>query len=229
MDNNFWDRLLFKNISKESREAIEKIKSRECTYGANELIIKEGEEIKDICVILEGVLKSTEYTSDGKELNSSYFYLGKNLDSSYPFAGDAFPFYLVYGGIKRYFFNTYSLKKSKVIWLPVDELLPIIEKDPIFIKNILQFVAEYACYSKIILRGVQYRKIEERLAYWMLNLNDYSGKIKIPYSQEVLADMLHVSRSSLNQELKRLESEMLIRVNGKDIEILNMNYFINIL
>jgi len=225
LDDRFWNRLIFKNISKDSREAILKINSRECVYAANELIIEEGEEIKDICVILEGVLKSTEYTSDGKELNSSYFYVGKKINSSYPFAGDAFPFYLIYGGIKRYFFNTYSVKKSRVIWLPVKELLPIIERDSIFLKNVLQFVAEYACYSKIILRGVQYRKIEDRLAYWMLNLNDPDKDIPIPYSQEVLADILHVSRSSLNQELKRLKNEKIISYNGKSIKILNKNYF----
>lgn len=229
MDDKFWNRLLFKNISEESKESIKKIKSKECSYSSNELIIKDGEDIKDICIIIDGVLKSTEYTSDGKELNSSYFYSGKDLNSVYPFAGDSFPFYLVFGGVKKYFFNTYSLNKSKVIWLPVDKLMPIIEKDPIFIKNILQFVSEYTCYSKMILRGVQYRKIEERLAFWMLNLNNPKGDILIPHSQEVLADILHVSRSSLNQELKRLESEMLISVNGRYINITNLDYFNNII
>lgn len=218
MNNLFWNRTIFEGISDESKISIEKMNKKESSYNANELVIAEGEEISYICIILEGCLKSTEYTSSGKALNSSYY-----------FGGDAFPFYLVYSGIKKYFFNTYALKKSKVVWLPVDELKPIIDKDHKFLHNILRFVSEYCTYSKITMRGTQYRKIVERLAYWMLNINNPNDYIKIPNSQEVLADILHVNRSSLNQELKKLKENKIISIENKKIKILNLKYLEDLL
>ncbi len=216
LDQRFWDRLIFRNISPASKEAIEKMNKSIRSYAANELIIDEGEPIDQICVILSGVLKSTEYTAEGKELNSSYFFEGQGLPG-----GDAFPFYLVYGGEKTYFFSTYCLKKAKVVWLPVKELFPIIEKDPVFLHNVLVFVSQYSRYSRAMLRCVQYRKVADRLAFWLTHVNDPAEPIRIPNSQEVLADMLHVNRSSLNQTLREMDDTGLIMLQGRTILVLD--------
>ncbi|MDO5688997.1 MAG: Crp/Fnr family transcriptional regulator [Tissierellia bacterium] len=215
LDEQFWDRLIFRNISPKSKKAIEEMDKTICSYSANELIIREGEPIDHICVIISGVLKSTEYTAEGKELNSSYFFGGDIIPG-----GDAFPFYLVYGGEKNYFFNTYCFIKARAVWLPVKYLLPVIEKDPIFLHNVLVFVSEYSRYSRAMLRCVQYRKVFDRIAFWLIHVNAGNTTIRIPHSQGVLADMLHVNRSTLNQSLKVMEQEGLIRVDGREIHIL---------
>lgn len=215
LDERFWDRLIFRNISNASREAIETMDKELRTYAANERIIEEGEPIDRICVILSGVLKSTECTADGKELNSSYFFEGEVLPG-----GDAFPFYLVYGGEKTYFFSTDCLKKAEVVWLPVRSLIPVIEKDPVFLHNVLVFVSEYSRYSRAILRCVQYRRVTERIAFWLTHVNNPARPIRIPNSQEVLADMLHVNRSSLNQALREMEEAGQIRLEGRTIRVL---------
>ncbi|MEG0250299.1 Crp/Fnr family transcriptional regulator [Peptostreptococcus sp.] len=213
MDNLFWDRMIFKGISEESKNAIENMHMVESSYHANDLVMNEGEAIESVGIILSGALKATEYTAGGKELNSSYY-----------FGGDAFPFYLVYGDIKNYFSDTYALKKSKVVWLKVEELVPIIDNDQIFLHNILRFVAEYCCYSKLIIRCTQYRKVMERLSFWLLYVKNPEELIDIPNSQEVLADILHVNRSSLNQELKLLENQGIITLDRKKIKVLDKNY-----
>lgn len=213
MDNRLWDICFMKGISEESKKKIAQIETKTRTYEANELILADGEEIRDIGMILKGVIKSTEYTKNGKELNSSYF-----------FGGDAFPFYLIYGGVKRYFFNTYCLKKASLIWVPVDQIMPIVHSDPIFMQNILVFVSKYTVYSKMNLRMVQYRKISDRLSYWLIHMNDPSQRIKIPNSQGVLADILHVSRSSLNQEFKKLQQAGILKLEGKYIHIQDESY-----
>lgn len=216
LDKRFWDRLIFRNISPASKAAIEKMNKSQVSYLANELIIEEGEPIDAICVILSGVLKSTECTVDGKELNSSYFFEGQGIPG-----GDAFPFYLVYGGEKNYFFSTYCLKKATVVWLPVKELFPIIEKDRVFLHNVLVFVSEYSRYSRALLRCVQYRKVMARLAFWLTHVNNPGHPIRIPNSQEVLADMLHVNRSSLNQTLREMDDLGLILLEGRTILVLD--------
>ena len=218
VEDIFWDRMIFRGISEESKKAIENMPKEECSYKANELIMNVGDPIESICIILSGALKSTEYTSEGKELNSSYY-----------FAGDAFPFYLVYGGTKNNFSNTYALKKSRVIWLKVNDLIPVIDNDQVFLHNVLRFVAEYCCYSKLIIRCTQYRRVLDRLCFWMLYIKNPDEIIYIPNSQEVLADILHVNRSSLNQELKHLHKEGVIRIDKKRIKVLDKEYLYSVL
>lgn len=218
MNDLFWDRMIFEGISEESKKAIENMPKEEKSYKANELVSSEGEPIESVCIILTGALKSTEYTSEGKELNSSYY-----------FEGDAFPFYLVYGGIKKNFSNTYALKKSKVVWLKVKDLIPIIDNDQVFLHNILRFVAEYCCYSKLVIRCTQYRRVLDRLSFWLLHIKNPDKIIEIPNSQEVLADILHVNRCSLNQELKFLDSEGIIQLEKKKIKVIDKQYLQSLL
>ncbi|SEN28195.1 cAMP-binding domain of CRP or a regulatory subunit of cAMP-dependent protein kinases [Peptostreptococcus russellii] len=218
MNDLFWDRMIFEGISEESKKAIENMPKEEKSYKANELVSSEGEAIESVCIILTGALKATEYTSEGKELNSSYY-----------FAGDAFPFYLVYGGIKKNFSNTYALKKSRVVWLKVKDLIPIIDNDQVFLHNILRFVAEYCCYSKLIIRCTQYRRVLDRLSFWLLHVKNPDKLIEIPNSQEVLADILHVNRSSLNQELKFLDTEGIIELEKKKIRVIDKEYLQSLL
>lgn len=225
MDDRFLNRPLFKNISSKSIKALEKMKKPVCTYNANDLIVRVDDPIDHICVVISGVLKSTEYTIDGKELNSSYFFGDENVIPG----GDAFPFYLVYGGEKNYFFNTFCLKKAMTVWLPVKELIPIINDDLQFLLNVLTFVSQYTRYSRAMLRCVQYRKIADRIAFWLLQVNEGSKIVKIPNSQDVLANMLHVNRSSLNQALKQMDNDNIIKVHGREIQILDENKLVQMI
>lgn len=215
LDHRFWNRLLFEGISEASKCAIEEMPKEVCSYGAGDLIRSEGDPINEICVILSGVLKSTEYTVDGKELNSSYFFGSDTIPG-----GDAFPFYLIYGGEKEYYFNTYCLKKAEVVWLPIEDLFPIIDQDKQFLQNVLIFVSDYSLFSRQLLRCIQYRKVTERLAFWLTRICE-GPLVHIPNSQEVLGDMLHVNRTSLNAGLKELEQDGFIRLEGKSIRILD--------
>lgn len=44
----------------------------------------------------------------------------------------------------------------------------------------------------------------------------------MPLSQSILANMLHVSRSSLNQELKMMEREGYFKIRGQEMYIENV-------
>ncbi|MDO5018203.1 MAG: Crp/Fnr family transcriptional regulator [Lagierella massiliensis] len=222
-------RPLFKNISTESLAKLLRTNSKRKHYESNEVIFRKGENIKYFCIIERGLLKTSEYTNRGKEMSSSYFYYEKNLGTDYPFAIDAFPFYLIYGGTGKHTMDIYAVKSTTLIKIPIEEFKPIIESDSIFMLNVLNFVSQFACYGQIMLRAVEYRRIEERLAYWMLNVNESRKNIYIPYSQEVLAEMLHVNRSSLNQELGRLREQGLIDIYKRKITIKNLDYFIDLI
>ena len=76
----------------------------------------------------------------------------------------------------------------------------------------------------MISRCIEYRKVSERIAYWLLHLTKSSEAVHVPVSQEILSDILKLNRSSLNQELVNLQRLNVIEIKNKEIRILDRDY-----
>lgn len=99
---------LFQSISKEAIECLNSLNYKEMTYTEGELIAHFGDPIDYLFTILDGTLKTNEYTFEGKEIVSSYYH-----------AYDAFPYYLVYSDVDKFPYNVFCHSDARVIMLPV--------------------------------------------------------------------------------------------------------------
>ena len=212
------DFYLFQEIDERSIEKINRMPIIKKEYKSGELINVMGDKIDYIHVILKGSLKTNEYNLEGNEIVSSYY-----------FENDAFPFYLIYGGEKYYPYNIYCHKDATVYHIPVGPLIECISQDIKFMDNVLRFVSKYTCYNKKVIRTVRRPKVSQRLAEWIIESSPDSDIFVLPGTQDVFAKMLCVNRSVLNQEIKKLESENVIRLEGRKMYILNRNYLKNLL
>ncbi len=203
---------LFDNISEESKKELLGLSIIEKSYQSNEVVLRRNSELKYALLIDKGCLKAAEYTINGKEIVSSYY-----------FEGDAFPFYLYFGNTKTFPYDVYATKKSTVYFLPFKEFEDIMDTDIVLTKNILKFIAEYTSFNKLVIRATQYPRVIERLAYWIIHLDEVDY-LKLPTSQAMLADILRVNRPSLNQELRYLRKNNIIELEGMNFEILDMDY-----
>lgn len=208
---------LFDGISRKSKTEIEKLDILTKTYESGEKVLNKDSDLKCALFIDSGCLKACEYTINGKEIVSSYY-----------FSGDAFPFYLYFGHTHEFPYNVYATKKTKVYFLPLKEFEKIMDTDIVLTKNILKFVAEYTCFNKLLIRATQYSKVSQRLAYWILHLDEVDY-LKLPTSQTMLSDLLRVNRPSLNQELKKFVENKAISMDSMDIRILDRDYLLKII
>jgi CRP-like cAMP-binding protein len=64
--------------------------------------------------------------------------------------------------------------------------------------------------------------VEERLCRWMLRARDLSGSDALPFTQEFLAEMLGVQRSSVSVVAHTLQRAGLIKYSRGRIQILNL-------
>lgn len=208
---------LFDGISKKSKIDIENLDILLKTFESGEKVFAKDSELKYALFIDSGCLKACEYTINGKEIVSSYY-----------LAGDAFPFYLYFGHTYEFPYNVYATKKSSVYFLPLKEFEKIMDRDIVLTKNILKFIAEYTCFNKLLIRATQYSKVSQRLAYWLLHLDEVDY-LKMPTSQTMLSDVLRVNRPSLNQELKKFSQDNAISKKGMDIKILDRDYLLKII
>lgn len=66
-------------------------------------------------------------------------------------------------------------------------------------------------------------EIEARLCRWLLRARDLSGSDKLPFTQEFLAEMLGVRRTSVTTVARTLQEAGMIRYSRGHIEILDVD------
>ena len=161
------------------------------TYEASQCIHPQGTKISCFGIVESGILKAVNNTINGVEQCHSYFE-----------AKDLFPEFLYFTGRKNYAYTLIAEKKSTVLWIPVQVLEEMLEKD----QGLMYALLLYVCHR-------------ERIAYWIVGLHNLSPveSVLMPGSQLILANMLHVSRSSLNQELKLMQRDGYFKVKGREM------------
>ncbi len=208
---------IFNNISDLSKDRLKQVNIKKRIFAANEIVGRQGDKLDHALLINSGCLRAIEYMIDGKEIVSSYYS-----------CCDAFPFYLHFGKTTHLPYDVYAVKTSEVLFLPFDAVEEIIKDDIVFMKNILEFIAEYTCFYRLLLRSTQYNKVVQRIAYWLLHIEEIDS-LKYPSSQKMLANILRVNRPSLNQELKKLCQLKVIEMSGMKFKILNRDFLEDII
>lgn len=88
-------------------------------------------------------------------------------------------------------------------------------------QNMTEFISRYCNYNKKVIRTTAYLKVIQRLSFWLLTSMDANKTYHLPGTQGVLADILQTNRSSLNQELRKLEKMNAIVINKRQIKIID--------
>lgn len=183
------------------------------TYQASQCIHPQGTKITHFGIVEEGILKAVDQTSDGVELCHAYFD-----------AKDIFPEFLYFSGEKNYSYSLVAEKKTTVIWVPVHVMEEMLEKDRYLMYALLLYISRRGLKNQLYLNCLNYQTIRQRIAYWIVGMHSISPAeaVRMPCSQHILANMLHVSRSSLNQELKLMEKEGYFQIKGHEMQAVDV-------
>ncbi|WP_055079401.1 Crp/Fnr family transcriptional regulator [Lagierella massiliensis] len=219
MDNivNFDSIFIFRYLEDEVINKVYSLDMDHVNFESGDLVVSRGDELNSLLVIKSGLLKQAKYLSDGSEKVVAYYY-----------ENEVYPLHLFYEGIKHWPYNIYAESESDIYFIPWNDLKEIISSSETLTNNVLRFTASCTCHTKIILNATRYKKIQQRLAYWLL-MKKYVDTCKIPMTQKMLSDTLRVTRPSLNQELKKLESLKVVRIDVNEIEVLDESYLEDIL
>lgn len=178
------------------------------TYEPSQCIHSRGNRISSFGIVESGVLKAVSHTVNGAEHCHTYFE-----------TRDLFPEYLYFTGKREYAYTLVAEKKSEVIWIPIHVMEEMLEKDQQLMYALLLYVCQRGLKDQLYLNCLNYQTIRRRIAYWIVGMHNMNPTetIDMPCSQLVLANMLHVSRSSLNQELKLMQKDGYFKVKSHEI------------
>lgn len=182
------------------------------TYEAAQCIHPQGTKITHFGIVENGILKAVAHTENGMELCHAYFE-----------AKDIFPEFLYFSGKKNYSYSLVAEKKSTVVWVPVHVMEDMLEKDQPLMYALLLHISQRGFKNQLYLNCLNYQTIRERIAYWIVGMHNIAPaeSIHMPCSQLMLANMLHVSRSSLNQELKLMEKDGYFQIKNHEMQSLD--------
>ena len=108
---------------------------------------------------------------------------------------------------------------ARILYVPAEAVTALLDEDKDFRRAYLTFLSERVRFLNRKIRCFTAGSAERRLALWLVS--EESDRILLPASVTALSDMLDIGRASLYRALDKLESEGLIRRNGKEIFVLS--------
>lgn len=183
------------------------------TYQAGTCIHQQGTPIEHFGIVTKGILKAVNDTMNGMELCHAYFQ-----------TDDIFPEFLYFSGREHYTYDLYAVKKSEVIWIPVSILEEMLSDDPQLMYALILYISRRGLKNQMFLNCLNYHTIRERIAFWIVGMHNINmgETLLLPSSQSILANMLHVSRSSLNKELKLMEQDGYFAIKQREIRSIDL-------
>lgn len=194
-----------------------------------EVLINEGDPCTGIGLILEGQLAMQKYASTGDFATIEL--LG---------AGDIFGEYLIFGSRKLYPVTIEAVAKSKIIFVPKELLLSILNQNTGVMNNFLMILSDRIQAQNRRISLLSQKSLRQKIASYLLELlRDQLEKegespksirrtvstqaVELPVSKEVVSRLLAMPRPSFSRELISMERDGLIRVSGRVIWLLDQD------
>ncbi len=92
-------------------------------------------------------------------------------------------------------------------------------------QNLMRIFARKAYYMHRRLQVLSSGGLRQRLIRYLFQRLGSDGTAPLPMGREQLADELAVARPSLSRELSRLQREGVLRLEGKEVRVLDMTRF----
>lgn len=186
------------------------------SFKSEEFIAFRGDKVEAYMLVLEGELVSEMQKVNGKVVKIETLL-------SYADIAPAFIF-----GIDNTFpIDLYATKNSKILYIPKNDLINILQKNKIILNNILNSFSNRTQFlsKKLWLSN---KTIEEKLATHILENLDKNNIWYIKKSITDLANIFGVSRPSLSRVIAGLvEEEILERVSNSSFKLLDKDSLLN--
>ena len=204
---------LFKGIpARDLREDLEAVPHHIQCYDKGEIILRLMEEANRIGILLEGRVQAQKPFPNGSQVNVSVRGPGDLIGPA-----------AVFSVSRRYPCDVVALEPSTVMMFRREDILSLMQRDIRILENFMTEIATATYMLQQRLELLSYSGIAQKAACWLLIQVRQSGKkqIKIPESVSNWAMVLNVSRSSLHRELKKLETDGIIKYSAPVIEIVD--------
>lgn len=202
---------LFNGLPEDQIAAVKKIAVKKY-YQKGEIIFSEGDESKGFFVIAKGRVKIFKLSTEGKEQILHIFGPGQPFGEVPVFTGRKFPA------------NSQAIEETHTLFLPRDAIVALITANPSLALNMLAVMSIKLNQFAVQIENLSLKEMPARLASYLIFLANEQNKgqvVTLNISKGQLASILGTIPETLSRVFAKLSSQNLIRVDGKNITLLD--------
>ena len=213
--NDLLDTTLFRGISPEDADTLLScLEARTKKYGKDEAVIRSGEPVRELGLILSGSVNVVANFYRGSESIFGHFGRGEIFGENYA----AVPGRGVIGDVV-------ASEDSEIMFIDVNRLLTTCENGCAFhqrlIRNLLTISAQKNLTLSTRMMHIAPKSIRERLLSYLSEqaMEKGSRRFRIPFDRQQLAGYLGVDRSAMSHELSKMRRDGLITYHKSDFTL----------
>jgi CRP/FNR family transcriptional regulator len=202
---------LFAGLTENELDALLDVgRMRDCSRG--ELLFSEGEPADGFYVVLDGRVKVYKLSSEGKERILHVIHPGGTFAEAAIFGEGLFPAYAE------------PLQASTLLFLSKDGFLRLLTDNGRVAINMIAGLSRFLRQFASQIEDLTFKDVPSRLARYLLDLSrGERTNVELPISKSQLASNLGTVSETLSRTLRKLSDDDLIRVKGKQIEVLDFD------
>lgn len=180
-------------------------------FNTDEVVTHHGDTCNSLFIVLEGSVRGEMIDASGRILKI------EDIGAPRPLAV-AF----IFGQNNRYPVTVSANEAVKILALPKDSVIKLMQASERFLINFMNAVSNRAQFISDRLKFHSFRSLKGKIADYLLEADKHkTGVVFLTQTHEELADLFGVARPSLSRALRELHHEGLIKAEGKRIEIVN--------
>lgn len=192
-------------------ELFEKLQFQVKSYNKDEILAIQGEEVNRLMILLAGSARGEMTDFSGHIIKI------EDVPAPKPLAG-AF----LFGNENKFPVDVVANEPVKVLVIYRGEFLKLLRMNETIQMNYLNLVGSKAQFLSKKIKFLSFKTIKGKIAHYLIGLKqDQNATIRIPSSQQELADLFGVARPSVARALGELENEGLIAAQNRSVKILN--------
>lgn len=208
---------LFEGISdSELLDVLKCLGAEETSYNKDEFIVRAGDELKHIGIILDGSVAVIKENITGNRMIMTI------LSS-----GDMFGEMVAYSRASSWPATVQAQSDCAVVFLSRERIVEQCEKTCLWhstiIKNMLAIISERAMMLNRKLEYLTIKSMRGKLCAFFLEQKNKTKSLmfSLPMNRNELADFLNVSRPSMSREMIKMKEEGIIDFHLNTIKIIN--------
>lgn len=204
---------LFNGLSQEEYGLLN-LSKKEASYGKGEIIYREGETIKNFLYLKEGLLKVFKT-------------IGKNKEQIIGIAGPRDFIGLLSAFSKsRYIYSISVIEPSEICIIDMKTIQRIIQSNGSFATTLLTKLSQMHDQLLETRLSISQKNLRGRTAYiiLMFAVEIYnSHRFDLPISRKEIGELIDMRTENVIRILSEFRKDRIIKIEGKNIEILEMN------
>ncbi len=205
--------IFFENVNGEELDNICKYKA-EKSYRKGDIIVGEGEEIKEFMYLKEGLVKIFKKRDDK---HTQIISISKPMD---------FVSLLTVFSDSSYHYSISALEDSTICSINIPVIKLMVKNNGKFALNMLDRMSRASDGIIKIRFDLSQKNLRGRIAYILLYFSEliYKNHIfELPLSRKEIAELIDMTIENVIRIFSEFRKDKIININGKSIEIVNFN------